>query len=156
MFANFGFVFEFLFIFLVFKFTITGFYRYGTIFRQIYKSENMDYCGMMDGKKTNILLEAVIKYIKDSAPQYVHKCPYKKVRKCINLISSLIWLSFKGWKCLHFQGLYNITIVVDPSKFLSIYPSGRYKHINNITDKRKPFFTLEDEWDIKSEIRTSF
>jgi hypothetical protein len=111
--------------------SVRVFYRYGTIFREAFKALDVDYCGLMDGSKPNLVFQSFVDNMKSSVPDFFHNCPY-----------------LKGW--------YNLSIVVDPEKFHSIMPTGLYKFDFNISGKYGRMFSFEQTSEFKSEIRTSF
>jgi len=53
------------------------YYRYGTIFRQIIDTKVFEVCVNVDGSDTNPFVKLVIDFIKNQAPNTIHKCPYK-------------------------------------------------------------------------------
>ena len=64
-----------IYIQLIFK------YRYGTIFRQIIDTKQIEWCGVMEGAETNPLLKVIISAI----PQFYHKCPYEEDLDLLNV-----------------------------------------------------------------------
>jgi hypothetical protein len=56
-----------------------GFYRYGTIDREVFKTLDVDWCALMNGTDVNPAMKAVVDVIKKSVPQVVHNCPYLEV-----------------------------------------------------------------------------
>jgi hypothetical protein len=64
---------------MVFQASLRVFYRYGTIDREIYHADEVEWCGLMDGSNSNIVFDSIIAPVKDSAPELIHKCPYEKV-----------------------------------------------------------------------------
>ena len=107
-------------------------YRYGTIWREVFKQELIDWCDFMEGKSTNMLIQKTVFAIKDSVPQLIHKCPY--------------------------EGKLNLAIEINTKLPIPIFPTGMYKFTFNFYSgsESNKVFTLWNTQEIKSEIRTSF
>jgi hypothetical protein len=56
-----------------------GFYRYGTIDREVFKALDVDWCALMNGTDVHPAIKVVVNVIKESVPEIVHDCPYQKV-----------------------------------------------------------------------------
>lgn len=53
------------------------YYKYGTIFRQIMDTKQLEWCSIMDGTESNTLLKFLISQLKGSLDDLFHKCPYE-------------------------------------------------------------------------------
>lgn len=135
---------------IFFQINVTASYRYGTIFREIYKAVNVEWCSMMDGSGTNPIIKSIIESIKDSIPQMMHDCPYVVVSfKVFSLINNQL-------TNFYFKGSYNLTVNSNSEKFFSIIPTGLYKYVIAFAGAKSKTFSVEILLDIKSEIKTSF
>jgi len=52
-------------------------YRYGTIFRQVIDSKQIEWCGFMSGSDVHPYFKLTIDQLRKSAPDLFHKCPYE-------------------------------------------------------------------------------
>lgn len=83
---------------------LLGFYKYdGEKYRQIFKLSRVEWCAIMAGTtKPNQMVKLIFNTVKESIPQLFHKCP--------------------------FEGRFEVhNITMKNGKFLSIYPSGKYR-----------------------------
>lgn len=52
------------------------FFKYGTIYREVLYMRRIDWCQAMMVKPENKMLLQTVQLINDSAPSFVHECPY--------------------------------------------------------------------------------
>lgn len=51
-------------------------YKYGTIFRQVLDTKQLEWCALMDGSESNLFIKLIIDQIRGSIGDLFHKCPY--------------------------------------------------------------------------------
>ena len=51
-------------------------YRYGTIFRSVIDSKQVEWCGFMSGTEVHPFFKLTIDQLRKSAPSLFHNCPY--------------------------------------------------------------------------------
>ena len=76
VFLNFGFKFIETFSKPVYVQMILN-YKYGTIYRQVLDTKQLEWCGLMDGSESNLFIKLIIDQTNGSAGDLFHKCPYK-------------------------------------------------------------------------------
>ena len=52
------------------------FYKYGTIYREVMHTPRFNLCKNVQEGKSNLIVKHLIEIIKDTAPGFVHECPY--------------------------------------------------------------------------------
>lgn len=109
-------------------------YRYGNIFREIMDTKVIDWCPIMDGTNSNLLLKFLIDTISDSVPGLFHKCPYEGLME-----------------------FHNITINDEIAKKLSIFPEGQYQYNVTISDRPDNILLVLTVFvEVKSPLKSSF
>ncbi|KAL7013678.1 hypothetical protein ACKWTF_015521 [Chironomus riparius] len=109
-------------------------YRYGNIYREILDTKIFDWCVIMDGLDSNILVKFILDAIRESVPGLFHKCPYDGLME-----------------------FHNITIDDKVAKKLSIFPEGQYRYNITIYDRPdKLTLMLVVFVDVKSPLKKSF
>lgn len=78
------------------------FYRYGNIYREVINTKMIEWCSIMEGMKSHLLLMQTIRQIQASAADSIHKCPYDTDMEVRNL-------------------------TLDDTKRFDIFPDGIYK-----------------------------
>lgn len=58
-------------------------FKYGTIYREVMHTKNVNFCNLMENKNDNKMLEQLIMLVNDTTPGIVHKCP-DEVRNHLN------------------------------------------------------------------------
>lgn len=106
-------------------------YKYGTIYRPVITSKPLEFCEMVEGKGTNVLMKMIINLIKDSVPDLIHKCPYVGRMDARN-------------------------VSINDMNWMSTFPSGVYRITMNYSIPQSELLHLKFSIEIKSEIRTSF
>ncbi|CAO1364310.1 unnamed protein product [Diamesa hyperborea] len=107
-------------------------YKYGTIYRSVVETPVFEYCGIMAGISSNIIMNMTMTVLKESVPDLFHECPYSGRLTA-----------------------YNMTMKVD--KLFSIFPSGDYRVHFVLSDKTDPkLFHLTFYHTVRSSIKTSF
>ncbi|CRK95989.1 CLUMA_CG009430, isoform A [Clunio marinus] len=106
-------------------------YKYGTIYREIMRFDNIDFCKIMEEGSKNKLVQAHYGLFNESVPGVLHKCPYTSID-----ISNQ---------------------AIDANKVPSIFPSGEYKNIFGYDTKdRKMIVESTSVLTITSSIKDSF
>lgn len=54
-------------------------YKYGAVFQNILNLPVFEWCSYINGNPNNILVNKMIDLVKDSVPEFFHKCPYKVI-----------------------------------------------------------------------------
>ncbi|KAL7013677.1 hypothetical protein ACKWTF_015520 [Chironomus riparius] len=109
-------------------------YRYGNIYREVMDTKIFDWCVIMDGLDSNILVKFILDTIRESIPGLFHKCPYYGLME-----------------------FYNITINDEVAKKLSIFPEGQYKYNVTIFDRPdRVILVIAVFVDVKSPSKSSF
>lgn len=63
---------------------IVGHKTSGNSCQQFYKSDLIEFCGLMDENNANPLVKSIINVLNYTAPQLFHKCPYEGQIEVIN------------------------------------------------------------------------
>lgn len=69
-------------------------YKYGSYYRNLLRTESLDWCSFMNGDFQNAIHSMLIDMMKQSAPKFFHKCPYKGEIKVFNMTLDLEKLKF--------------------------------------------------------------
>lgn len=107
-------------------------YRYGTIYREVINTQKRDWCIIMEGESTHLMISLIIDRLRTSAPQMFHKCPYVGEQKFMN-------------------------VTLDETKKYDVFPQGYYKvkvMVYNSTDAE--VFKMVLDLEIKSPLKESF
>jgi hypothetical protein len=98
------------------------YYRYGNIYREVIDTKRIEWCSIMDGLSSHLLLMQTIHQIKEVADKAIHKCPYDIDIELKNITLDdtkrfdvfpegtykLTWTSFN--KTLHTLWTFNVTL----------------------------------------------
>lgn len=107
-------------------------YRYGTIYREVINTQKREWCSIMEGEPTHLLISLNIDHLKTSAPQMFHKCPYIGEQKFLN-------------------------VTLDESKAYDVFPQGFYKSkIVFFNSSHFEVFSLVMDYEVKSNLKESF
>lgn len=71
-------------------------YKYGTLYRSVVRTPLTNACEFLKGAETNPIFNMMMAVIKDSVPEFFHKCPYEVSVISIILISYNIFIYFLG------------------------------------------------------------
>lgn len=55
------------------------YYKYGTIYREVIHVRPFELCQLVNLGTSNLLTKFVLNLMDESAPGFIHPCPYKKV-----------------------------------------------------------------------------
>jgi len=107
-------------------------FKYGTVYREVIRLPKIVWCYMMNSDSfANKILSQLIDIIRETAPQVLHKCPYRDF--IVN----------------------NMTLQIDSLK--SIFPTGDYKFVAIVSNKEDDnIFTLSVLLSISSKEKDTF
>ena len=109
-------------------------YRYGTIYRDVLDTKNIDWCAVMEGAASNLLFTQFLRTFKNSIPKLFHKCPYENE-----------------------ADFFNITLDESDTRKLTIFPEGQYKYSVTISKPAdKPLANMCISIYTKSPMKDSF
>ena len=86
-------------------------YKYGSYYRNFLQTEKLDYCSFINGDFQNIVHSMLIDTMKQSAPTFFHKCPYKGDIKVFNMT-----LDLEKFKFMFPAGIYRTKVLVTTIK----------------------------------------
>lgn len=52
-------------------------YKYGTIYRDVIRKPEFDWCQVMEQEASNLMLAKFVEIMRESFRPIIHKCPYK-------------------------------------------------------------------------------
>lgn len=58
------------------KLEATLYYEYGKSYRMLLRTPRVEFCSLLKSNNSNILIDQLIKIVKDSVPDIIHDCPY--------------------------------------------------------------------------------
>lgn len=89
------------------------------VFQNMFKSNLIEYCDLMDGMDTNPMIKNVILVLNETAPTLFHKCPYEGVTTLTN-------------------------VTIESANGLIFIPSGTFcSELNFFDRKRKPLAAVK-------------
>lgn len=106
-------------------------YKYGQIYREVIRVPEFELCGVL--RNYNLLppfIKALLDIFGETMGKFLKGCPY--------------------------EGVYDVVMEMDMSKFPSILPSGMYKSDVSIKTIGSKIFQMFMEIEIVSNIKTSF
>lgn len=53
------------------------YYKYGKSYRLMLRTPRVEFCSLLKSNNSNILIDQLMKIVKDSVPDIIHDCPYK-------------------------------------------------------------------------------
>ena len=110
------------------------FYRYGTIFRQIIDTKQIEWCSFMEGSATNPLITAWMGLLNQSMPHVFHECPYEGKLELSNF------------------SLTGNTLKEDSG----VFPQGYYRLVLTFSKKDNVFIKVRLEGENTSTLKESF
>lgn len=102
------------------KVEIRMLFKYGVIYREVMHTPKLSWCGLMNRKIENKMIEQVIQVLRDNSPSIIHECPYT-----VKLKRSSDWMRF--WKLLSFQEIVMKNASMNLKNLVPLLPTGDYK-----------------------------
>jgi len=109
-------------------------YKYGTIFRQIIDTKQVEWCGIMDGSESNPILKFMIDQLRPTAARLFHKCPYEGDLEVKNITMD--------------SSIYD--------KNTQVFPQGNYRADAFIFKDGSEIMKVSVEFELKSPLKESY
>lgn len=108
-------------------------FRYGTVFRQVIDTKQIEWCGFMSGSNVHPYFKLTVDQLRKSASSLFHKCPYDGEIE-----------------------LKNVTVNELYSESAFGFPQGIYRFYLFIFKNGKQTFKITTDSEIKSPIKDTF